>query len=534
MTEPLRHAGFRHLWIWAACVSFLLVSPARSADRALLHSALVSVTASDAERHISALADDTFEGREAGSRGGRASGTYIARLLQQWGLAGGAADGGYFQPFSSGYRNVLAWIPGSDPKLSKEVVVVGAHYDHVGYGTRQNSYGPTGYIHNGADDNASGSAALLEIAEAFGRYELRPRRSILIAWWDAEEKGLLGSQHWVERPTVPLDQVRMAINLDMVGRLRDDSLEVSGTRTATGLRQLVARQNELSALRLDFTWEVADNSDHYSFYRRSVPFLMFHTGLHGDYHRPSDDVELVNFAGIERVTRLLLGTVVALAEDEQYGRFRRSARSENNGYRRQLERRLPPLPGRLGIQWNPQSDHSDGVRVTRVVTGSAADRAGIGVGDRLVSLAGQRIDSPERLRSLVLASPSDTTIEVVRPDSENPTRLDLELAGDPVRIGFAWRADPADPHSLILTRVVPGSPAGLAGLRELDRIYEFDGQRIVDSDSFLQSVLAATGGFDLLVERQGRLSRVRVELDESLAWAPANRDAQVTEEADSQ
>src|SRR5690606_3687721 len=120
-------------------------------------------------------ADDTFEGREAGSRGGHAAAGYIVRQLQRYGVQGGGEDGGYFQNFGAGYRNILAVIPGSDPQLRRQAVVVGAHYDHVGYGTPQNSYGPTGYIHNGADDNASGVAGLLEVIEAFTLLPSAPR-----------------------------------------------------------------------------------------------------------------------------------------------------------------------------------------------------------------------------------------------------------------------------------------------------------------------------------------------------------------------
>jgi Zn-dependent M28 family amino/carboxypeptidase len=125
-------------------------------------------------------------------------------------------DGAYFQLFGPGYRNILGIIPGSDPALSNQFVLISAHYDHVGYGTRRNSNGPIGYIHNGADDNASGTAAVLELVEAFQRLAIPPRRSVLFVLWDGEEKGLLGSLHWLSYPTVALENVRLMINLDMV------------------------------------------------------------------------------------------------------------------------------------------------------------------------------------------------------------------------------------------------------------------------------------------------------------------------------
>ena len=138
---------------------------------------------------------------------------------------------------------MLAILQGSDPKLRDQVIVVGAHYDHLGYGGRA-SLGPYGYIHPGADDNASGTAAVLELAKAFTILSAPPKRSILFAAWDAEEKGLLGSKYWVAHPTVPLEHVVAAVNLDMVGRLRDDHLIVFGARSGYGWRRLLSSQND--------------------------------------------------------------------------------------------------------------------------------------------------------------------------------------------------------------------------------------------------------------------------------------------------
>ena len=178
------------------------------AENLSLAAALDSITRSELQRHIEVLADDTFEGREAGARGGQAAAGYIARLLQQCELKPGGDRGSYYQAFNSSCRNILASMEGSDPQLGQEVIVVGAHYDHVGYGTQRNSYGPWGYIHNGADDNASGVAGLLELAQALSHLPQRPRRTILLAFWDGEEKGLLGSKHWVQTPTISLSRLK--------------------------------------------------------------------------------------------------------------------------------------------------------------------------------------------------------------------------------------------------------------------------------------------------------------------------------------
>jgi acetylornithine deacetylase/succinyl-diaminopimelate desuccinylase-like protein len=210
-----------------AATAYGIADPAAAAD---LAAARASITAGDAKRHVDALADDTFEGREAGSRGGRAAGAYIVEELARLGLepagddvAGpdGVRQRSFFQPFSPApspptaqpapqaaskppggvMRNILALLPGQDPAVSGELVVASAHYDHVGYGNATNSFGPIGLIHNGADDNASGVAGLIEVAEACVRLPSRPRRTILFAFWDGEEKGLLGSSHFIrERP----------------------------------------------------------------------------------------------------------------------------------------------------------------------------------------------------------------------------------------------------------------------------------------------------------------------------------------------
>ena len=145
-----------------------------AADASAVISAMNSITAEEAQSFINVLADDSLEGREAGSRGGRAAGNYLAQQFQKLGLKGAAAGGGYFQPFNGNLRNILASIEGSDPELKKQYVLVTAHYDHIGYGNRSNSLGGIGQIHNGADDNASGDAGVLETAEAFRVCRSRP------------------------------------------------------------------------------------------------------------------------------------------------------------------------------------------------------------------------------------------------------------------------------------------------------------------------------------------------------------------------
>ena len=210
-------------------------APLRASEIGSFRGGLSSITAEESGRHVDVLADDTFEGREAGSRGGLAAGGYLVEFLRANGISPAGEDGGYYQSFDRGFRNVLAIIPGRDAELRDEYVVLGAHYDHVGYGQSHNSLGPTGRIHHGADDNASGTSGLMEVIQAFTMLPQPPRRSLLFAFWDGEEQGLLGSKHWIAHPTVPLEHIRMTFNLDMIGRLRDNRLEIYGARQAPAI-----------------------------------------------------------------------------------------------------------------------------------------------------------------------------------------------------------------------------------------------------------------------------------------------------------
>lgn len=499
-------------YLGSLVVSTGLLQAADAHEHELRRAAAASITASDLKRHVAALADDTFEGREAGSRGGRAAGVYIVKELQRLGAIPAGQDGSFYQNFGSGYRNILSIVPGSDPELKDEVILIGAHYDHVGYGTPQNSYGPTGYIHNGADDNSSGSSALIALVKAFAQHGVRPRRSLLFVWWDGEEKGLLGSIHWAKNPTVPIQDVKLAINLDMIGRLRKNTLTVYGTRTTQGLRQLVSRNNRETGLLLDFTWDMEDNSDHHTFYTRSIPILMPFTGFHDDYHRPSDDVERVNHEGMQAIVRLLFGTIDDLANAPAPPAFRAAARRESSAAEQRLERPLPPLPGRLGVYWEPRGMAVGGLTIKRVAPGSAAERAGLRAGDVLLSLDGRAIADADEFKRWVLAAPPRIELTVMRAGGLDPLVIPVELAGNPVRLGLAWRSDDAEPGAVLVTRVVPGSPVDEAGIALGDRIYEVNGQPFADSQEFYEMATTLPGPLEMLVETRGRLRTVVVEL----------------------
>ena len=358
----------------------------------------IMVDASDVADHIQALADDAFEGREGGRRGGRAASSYIEREIIPLGLVPVGAGKSYFQSFATRFgtlRNVLVMIPGSDPSLQNDVIVVGAHYDHVGYGNKRNSFGPFGYVHNGADDNASGVAGLIKIAETLAELPNPCRRTILLAFWDGEEQGLLGSKYFIKnRPDCIKDkEIIFSINLDMIGRLRRRQLNVFGARSATGLETLVTRANnrsEKESLELIFNWDITPDSDHYPFLKAKVPTLMLHTGLHPDYHRPSDDAHLINVEGIEPVLMITLQVLLQVANDvDNTFSFRETAFNESNASRKKLEEKafLPiGSRGRWGIGIRDDPANPAAPVVVAIRKGSPAERGGLQIKDRIYEM----------------------------------------------------------------------------------------------------------------------------------------------------
>ncbi|HEY1786334.1 MAG TPA: M20/M25/M40 family metallo-hydrolase [Pirellulales bacterium] len=513
------------------CCALTLIAATAWAENAARTNAAAVITTDAVKHHVEVLADDTFEGREAGSRGGRAAGLYIVKQIEAAGFPGGGVKESYYQPFGSGYSNILAMMAGSDPALKDQLIVVSAHYDHVGYGTRRNSFGPIGLIHNGADDNASGVSLLLEVIEAFSRLGQAPKRSVLFAFWDGEEKGLLGSIHWVGQPTVPLDHVVLNINADMVGRSRGGKLEVSGSRTMPGLRRLFSLENETTGLAIDFPWDIKTNSDHYTFYKKQIPALLIHTGLHNDYHRPSDDVDKINSDGIRQIAQLLFHVVDEAANAPSLSGFRSRSQTETLTSQHDSERGLGLPPGRLGVRWNPDTLSGTGVLVVSVEPGSAAARGGVLPVDRIVEFAGVETKSPDRFRTVVLAARNPVAVRVLRGKSAEPVELTLTLVGNPTRLGISWRGDDAEPGAVILSRVLPGSAADMAGLHVNDRIYRIAGHDFATADEFRELITKQTGPIELEVESHGQVRHVTLELPREAAPPNGNAETGDTEKS---
>ncbi len=273
---------------------------------------------------IQFLASDALAGRDTPSPGLEEAAVYLATEHRRAGLEPGGENDTYFQrfPYGTGPNrafapNVIAILPGSDPVLREEYVILSAHFDHEGIGPAVNGDS----IYNGADDNASGTSALLEIARSLAARPTAPRRSIVFLHVSGEEDGLLGSQWFSENPTVPLSQVVANINVDMIGRNAPDSIVVIGKRYSSlgeTVDSVGARHPELGLTVADDLWPQERffyRSDHFHFARKEIPALFFFAGTHADYHRPSDHADRINGDKAARVSRLILHTVEEIANN---------------------------------------------------------------------------------------------------------------------------------------------------------------------------------------------------------------------------
>jgi hypothetical protein len=213
--------------------------------------------------------------------------------------------------------NVVGFIEGSDPQQKNEIVILGAHYDHAGY--KKNHNPGEDYIYNGADDNASGTAAVMMLAKSFGQLKQKPKRSLLFIAFPGEELGLLGSQAYVNNPLFPLDKTVAMLNFDMVGRNGKDTLYIVGVSRSPDLSEINKNENEKIGFILLYNQEkFIGRSDQASFLRKKIPVLFYHTGEEGDYHKVSDEVSLIDFEKESRVVQLAFLTTLFIANDNHY------------------------------------------------------------------------------------------------------------------------------------------------------------------------------------------------------------------------
>jgi hypothetical protein len=304
-------------------------------------------------------------------------------------------------------ENVVAVLPGAHPKISSQNVVIGAHYDHLGRG-HFGAFDPrsAGAIHPGADDNASGTAVLLDVARRLAQSPIRPARSIVFVAFSGEELGLYGSRHFVQ--TFPaIASTQAMLNLDMVGRLRDDRITVFGARSGQGLSAIVSAAAHSGGLQLSEADDVG-RSDHLTFYNRQIPVLHFFTGIHSDYHRPGDTADKLNYAGMEKVSEMVARALLELANRAEPPQFvalpSRSARQQM-GDAAGLNAYLGSIP--------EYGTEARGVQLAGVVAGSPAAVAGLRTGDVIIRFGLATIQTIEDLTAALGAHKPGDRVEIV-------------------------------------------------------------------------------------------------------------------------
>ncbi len=266
------------------------------------------------------LSSNLLEGREAGKPGGELAAKYIATRFEEIGLEPKGLGGSWFQPFDFQYNPDPHSTAGGEPRIGKNVVgfidnkaantiVIGAHYDHLGYGLPGTSlHVGEPAVHNGADDNASGVASLLFLAEHLKKSGLNKNNYLFLAF-SAEELGLVGSKKFVEKPSFSLENVNFMLNMDMVGRLNEEKvLAINGAGTSPTWKEALEKIT-FANIKIKTTDSGVGPSDHTSFYLKDMPVLHFFTGQHTDYHKPSDDSELVNYQGIFEVSMYIANLI---------------------------------------------------------------------------------------------------------------------------------------------------------------------------------------------------------------------------------
>ncbi len=324
------------------------------------------------------------------------------------------------RPLRKDTANVVGILPGSDPARRWECVVVGAHYDHIGYGTVGATNPLAGKaIHNGADDNASGAIGVLHIAEELMERAEAPRRTIVFVCFSGEEIGLLGSRHYVSDPVIPLERTSAMVNLDMIGRLGDDSPMILGADSSPDFEAILKPLSENHGLdpRISGT---GLGSDHQPFVERGVPALFFFTGIHKDYHTPTDDWPLINYEGEAKILGLVTDVVLELANRDEKLEFSAPQSASGAGGMRGAR-------AFVGIVPDVSDEEGGGYRIAGVSSGSPAASAGLQPGDVIRRFAGAPIGGIDDFTKVLSehAPGDEVEVEFVRGEETRTVTLTL-------------------------------------------------------------------------------------------------------------
>lgn len=373
----------------------------------------------DLKTDVTFLAADDLGGRAIGTDGEQKAAEYLAKEFEKAGLEPKGTEG-FFQPFTVSKptnpheeavigtdgagvtgRNVVAFLD----KKSEKTIVIGAHFDHLGMGGQGSLHRGDSAIHNGADDNASGTAALLALAKILKHEDLKS--NVLFIAFSGEENGLWGSNYFVKNPTVDLKTVNYMINMDMVGRLKEDkSLAINGVGTSPSFLPVFDAIN-VDSLKLVTSESGTGPSDHTSFYLQDLPVLHFFTGQHEDYHKPSDDSDLINYEGLVQVVRYISRVVLALNPEEKLAFTKTNDSSDN-----------PRFTVSLGVVPDYMFD-GKGMRIDGVSEDKPAKAAGLLKGDVVVRLGDSTVnDMMSYMRALSAFQKGDSALVVVERENQ--------------------------------------------------------------------------------------------------------------------
>ena len=391
-----------------------------------IYSCSNSTTSVSIQDDVAFLASDEMEGRQTGTEGEKIALAYISKRFEELGLTGKGTNG-YVQPFSfkpktNPHEEVKFDVNGDGTITGNNVigyfdnkaentVIIGAHYDHLGYGGEGSLFRDTiKAVHNGADDNASGVALLLNLAKKLK--DKNTKNNYLFMAFSGEEMGLLGSNYFVKNPTIDTKKVSYMINMDMVGRMKkDSSLAVYGTGTSPIFKQVLKAHN--NDFKLIENESGVGPSDHTSFYLADIPVLHFFTGQHSDYHRPSDDIETLNYEGMAKISNYIFDIISDLDDNGKLA-FRKTKNESD---------KTPRFRVGLGVVPDYLFD-GKGMRIDGVSDDKPAQKAGLKKGDIVIQLGDSLVtDMMSYMRALSTFKKGDKTKVVVQRGEESVEKL---------------------------------------------------------------------------------------------------------------